>query len=66
MGKLLRRARGALQGRGRRVWLHSPLWRRTRSCGASSEEAGWERMGEDKEETAVGDLQKRQEPSCLL
>lgn len=51
---------------GWRVWLRSPPWRRTRSCGASSEEAGWERTGEDKEETAAGDLQTQQGTSCLL
>lgn len=65
MEKRRRRVREELQGHGWRVWFHSPPWRRTRSCAVSSEEAGWEKMGEDKEMVA-GDLQAQPEPSCLL
>lgn len=61
-----RRERAELQEWGWRVWLRSPPWRRTQSCGASSEEVGWERTGEDKEETAGGDPQVQQGTSYLL
>lgn len=66
MEKRRRRGREVQQGREWRVWFRSPPWRRTRSCGASSEGAGWEKTGEDKEEKAAADLQTQQEPSCLL
>lgn len=55
MERWWRRGREVLQGCGWRVWLRSPPWRRTRSSGASSEEEGWGRKGEDKEERAAGD-----------
>lgn len=54
------------QGHGQRVWFRSPPWRRTQSCGVFSEEAGWERTGEDKEEMEAGDPQTQRGTFYLL